>query len=473
MIIRRSKSTKQLINNIYCHKYSISISKTFANILITHGVDPISKSIFLERNEGHKVDLLKETIKELELINIIDNYDGIIVNSKMHINSNILQHSSNLKIIGMVGFEAGNINYNEATKKGILTMNAINNNTNNAAQLTISLLFTLARKLYQANYKVKHEKVWNKNGLLGIELKGKTLGIIGNKGKIGKMVENIALNMGIKVIGYDKALIENNQMDNMKQTNDINDIYKECDFITVHVPFNNHTNRMVSNGEIALCKDGVIFINCAQGNIIDEEALLRGLNSGKISSAALDVFSKKPFSKLLNELISHKNLICTPNLGKVSIESEKTSAKDLSNQMCDYFDNISYKGISNCSYYSLINNIYIKPFMILSESIGNYHLMPSLLYILLLLILSLYLLYKGSFISETAASDSIKSITINTVGGEPITIISILISILIYILMSILISILISIHISIRISILISIISIANININNYSYIYS
>lgn len=177
--------------------------------------------------------------------------------------------------------------------------------------------------------------------------------------------------MGIKVIGYDKALIENIQMENMKQTNNINDVYRESDFITVHVPFNNETNKMISDNEISLCKDGIMLINCAKGNIIDEGSLLKGLNSGKISSVGLDVFSKVPFSKLMNELISHKNLICTPNICNTSIESEKISAIDLSNQICDYFDNKSYKGISNCSYYSLINNVYIQPFMILSESIGN------------------------------------------------------------------------------------------------------
>jgi D-3-phosphoglycerate dehydrogenase len=285
-------------------------SRSSARVLLTDGVDDCCVDMFKER--GHQVDFLK-SMPEAELIKIIGDYEGLVVRSATKVNANVLKHATKMRVVGRAGVGTDNIDATEATKRGIMVMNTPGGNTISTAQLAISLMASLARKIPAADMMVKEGK-WEKKGLMGVEMQGKTLGVVGC-GRIGQVVASCAQTMGMNVIGYDPVMTAEGFLEVGIQKADLEEIYAKSDFITVHTPLTKDTKNLIDDVTIAKCKQGVRIINCARGGIVDEDALLRGLESGKVAGAALDVFTSEPPTESSKALIAHPNLVCTPHLG--------------------------------------------------------------------------------------------------------------------------------------------------------------
>lgn len=345
--------------------YSVTAKLGF-RILATDGVDEKCIEIFKQR--GHDVDISK-SLAEDELIKIIGNYHGLVVRSATKVTPNVLKHATNMKIIGRAGVGYDNINVAEATKCGVMVMNTPGGNTVSTAQLTVSLLCALARKIPAADMTIKEGK-WDRKSFMGVELHSKTLGIIGC-GRIGQVVASCAKSMGMNVIGYDPVMSLEGFADAGIKRADLDTIWAKSDFITVHTPLTPETANIVNDASLAKCKKGVQLINCARGGIIDEAALLRGLESGQVAGAALDVYTSEPPKEHLRPLLGHKNVICTPHLGASTEEAQINVSRDVAIQMCDVFDGVDFTGVVNVPYIAASTRPHMKPFMSLAESIGN------------------------------------------------------------------------------------------------------
>jgi len=342
--------------------YHSTAAASMAHILATDQIDELCIQIFEER--GHRVDV-SPSLSEGDLCKIIGRYDGLVVRSATKVTPAVLKSGTNLRLIGRAGVGVDNININDATKRGIMVMNTPDGNTMSTAQLTLSLLFNLARKLPAANSSVKRSE-WDRKSFTGTELFGKTLGIIGC-GRIGENVARGAAALGLRVVGYDQVMTVGPTGIKMVS---LDQIWEQSDFITLHTPLTETTKNLINAETISKCKAGVYLVNCARGGIIDELALLDALKSGKVAGAALDVYTSEPPGEKLSELIAHPNLICTPHLGASTEEAQVTVAKDVAYQMCDVFDQKAYFGVLNVSYMESASQPAMKPFMKLAEIIG-------------------------------------------------------------------------------------------------------
>jgi D-3-phosphoglycerate dehydrogenase / 2-oxoglutarate reductase len=328
-----------------CNKFS---SRGLARILATDKVDPLCINIFKSR--GHDVELVP-TMPESELLKVIGNYDGLVVRSATKVTSKVLQAATKMRIVGRAGMVArepesilssflgvgvDNIDVQEATKCGVMVMNTPDGNTISTAQLAMSLLCNMARKIPTANMSVKEGK-WIPKKFQGSELQGKTIGIIGC-GRIGQVVAKLSKTMEMKVVGYDPTLSSETLSELGIVKLSLENLLKTSDFITIHTPMTTETKHLLNDTTLALCKRGVGLVNCARGGIIDEEALLRALESGQVGSAALDVFTSEPPKENLKSLLQHPNLVCTPHLGASTEEAQINVARDIAQQMCDVFD---------------------------------------------------------------------------------------------------------------------------------------
>ena len=225
------------------------------------------------------------------------------------VTKDIINSASKLKVIGRAGVGLDNVDLESATAKGIIVMNTPAGNTISTAEHTMSMLMCLARGIASADVSIKSGE-WKRSKFMGVELYGKTLGVIG-LGRIGKEVSKRALSFEMKVIAYDPFLSKEVANDLGIEVVELEELFKRSDFISAHTPLTEETRHLISDKEIALMKDGVRLINCARGGIIDEAALLKALDSGKVAGAALDVFEKEP-PDFSSPLLKHKKVVLTP-----------------------------------------------------------------------------------------------------------------------------------------------------------------
>jgi len=335
-------------------------------ILIT---DPIETScIEILQSAGFDVTH-KPSLKEDEIISIINDYNVLIVRSGTKVTKKIIDASKNLELIARAGAGVDNIDVTAATHRGIIVMNTPGGNTLSTAEHTMALLLSMCRNIPTANYELKQGS-WDRKKYLGTELFGKKIGIIG-LGKIGKEVAIRCKAFGMDVIGYDPVLTQDAAQKLGVRLVSIDEIFEQSDIITVHVPLSNETKNLIDRKAIERCKDGVKIINCARGGIVNEEALLEGLKSGKVSSAALDVFEKEP-PQFPNELIEHPKVVVTPHIGASTKEAQEKVAIQIANQIIDYYQNGNLVGAVNA--YALEKNITdeIKPFIELAKTLGKF-----------------------------------------------------------------------------------------------------
>jgi len=308
---------------------------TSYKILITDGLDETGQSIL---RASAQVDD-RNNISADDLLKVIPEYDALIVRGRTKVTASILEVASKLKVIGRAGVGVDNIDLEAAKKCNVTVVNAPMSTTLAVAELTFGLLLALAREIPRADAGMKQGK-WLKKELEGVELNGKTLGVIGF-GRIGVEVGKRASAFGMNVIAYDPLISEDDIEARGAAPVSIQDLYAWSDFISFHLPLNVQTRDMIGPLAFSQMKDGVRIVCAARGGIIDESALLDALNSGKVAGAALDVFEKEPPG--LTDAVSHPRVIATPHIGAQTTEAQSRASEDIANEVLSALQNRSLR----------------------------------------------------------------------------------------------------------------------------------
>jgi D-3-phosphoglycerate dehydrogenase / 2-oxoglutarate reductase len=294
-------------------------------ILISDGLDGRGQAILRSSAEVDSHDKLSAE----DLIRIIPDYDALIVRGQTRVTPAVLDAASNLKVVGRAGVGVDNIDLDSAKKHNVTVVNAPTSTTVAVAELAFGLLLALARDIPRADTSVKQGQ-WVKREFEGVELNGKTLGIIGF-GRIGMEVGRRAAAFGMNVVIYDPNVSEHELEESNAEPVSLQDLFAWSDFISLHLPLNVHTRDLLGPMAFSQMKDRVCIISTARGGIIDEEALLNSLKSGKVAGAALDVFEKEPPG--LTELVAHPRVIATPHIGAQTAEAQSRAAEDIAHEV--------------------------------------------------------------------------------------------------------------------------------------------
>jgi D-3-phosphoglycerate dehydrogenase len=304
-------------------------------ILITDRV--AQEGIALLREQLPEVQIDERLgIKPEQLKAIIGEYSALIVRSETQVTANILEAASKLKIVGRAGVGVDNIDTEAATRQGIMVVNSPTGNIIAAAEHTIAMLMSMARHVPSANGSMKAGK-WEKSRFVGVEVRNKTLGVIG-LGKVGMAVARRAQGLEMQIVAYD-PFVSPEQARKVDVTMlSMDDVLKQADFLTLHTSLTSGpsgTRGLIGERELSLMKPGARIINCARGGLIQEDALLKALNEGHLAGAALDVFSQEPIrdSETLHQLIAHERVIVTPHLGASTEEAQVGVATDVADQI--------------------------------------------------------------------------------------------------------------------------------------------
>src|SRR6187399_1061162 len=271
------------------------MDKPMPNVLISDALSSAAVQIFKDR--GIEVDFQPNLGKDKDkLAEIIGNYDGLAIRSATKVSPKILEKAKRLKVIGRAGIGVDNVDIPAATARGIIVMNTPFGNSITTAEHAISLMLALARQIPQADASTQAGK-WEKNRFMGVEITGKTLGVIG-AGNIGSIVADRALGLRMRVIAYDPFLSPERAMAIGVEKVELEELFKRADFITLHTPLTEKTKNIIDAKSLARMKDGVRIINCARGGLVDEQALDDALNSKQVAGAAFDVFVEEPATKV-------------------------------------------------------------------------------------------------------------------------------------------------------------------------------
>src|SRR5690348_4756611 len=276
-------------------------------VLISDDLSPRAVDIFRER--GVEVEM-KPGLSPDELKKLIGRFDGLAVRSATKVTKAVLEHAGNLKVIGRAGIGVDNVDVPAATQRGIVVMNTPFGNSITTAEHAIAMMFALARQLPAADRSTQAGK-WEKARFMGVELTGKTLGVVGC-GNIGSIVADRAVGLKMKVVAYDPFLSPERAVTLGVEKVELDELLGRADFITLHTPLTDQTRGILSREALAKTKKGVRIVNCARGGLIDEAALKEGLDSGQVAGAAIDVFPVEPAKE--NLLFGHPNVIATPHL---------------------------------------------------------------------------------------------------------------------------------------------------------------
>ncbi|MBR3721963.1 MAG: phosphoglycerate dehydrogenase [Selenomonadaceae bacterium] len=290
--------------------------------------DGISKEgIALLMREPNFEVVIKDKISHEELVDTIGEYDALMVRSASKVTADVIEKANKLKIIGRAGVGVDNIDIPAATAKGIIVINSPGGNTIAATEHTMAMMLALSRHIPIANETMQKGE-WNRKKYVGVELRGKTLGVIG-MGRIGGGVAKRALAFDMKVIAYDPYMNEERAKNLGVQVGSLQDVIRESDFITVHMPLTAETKGMISMKEMREMKDGVRLINCARGGIIDEADLAAAVKEGIVAGAAIDVYTSEPMAED-NPLRNVPGIILTPHLGASTVEAQIGVSVDVS-----------------------------------------------------------------------------------------------------------------------------------------------
>ena len=300
-----------------------------------------------------------------ELANTIHEYNGIIVRSRTKLTADIIKKADNLQIIARAGVGVDNIDLDAATEKGIMVVNSPESTSVTVAEHTMGLILSMARKISIADKSVKEGK-WEKKQFMGVELRNKTLGVIG-MGRIGSQVVNRCKAFGMDAMAYDPYLPE----EVAKQMGvDLTDL-KNSDFITIHVPLTPETKHSISTEQFDLMKDTAYIVNCARGGIIDEKALYDALVNNKIGGAALDVYESEPPAED-SKLFELDNIVLTPHIAASTKEAQRDAAIIVADEIIDLANGNNPKNVLNMP--RIDNNTYqeLAPYMELCEKLGSF-----------------------------------------------------------------------------------------------------
>lgn len=334
-------------------------------VLISDDLSPRAVDIFQER--GIEVDV-KTGLGEDELIAIIGDYDGLAVRSATKATEKVLEAATNLKVIGRAGIGVDNIDIKAATERGIVVMNTPFGNSITTAEHAIAMIMALARELPAANASTQAGK-WEKKRFMGVEVSGKTLGLIG-AGNIGSIVASRAQGLKMRVVAYDPFLSPERAEDLGIEKVELDELYARADFITLHVPLTDTTRNLIDKAAFAKMKKGVRIVNCARGGIVVEEDLRDALDAGQVAGAGLDVFAVEPAKE--NVLFGRDDVICTPHLGAATTEAQEKVALQVAEQLADYLLTGAVTNALNMPSVTAEEAPKLRPYMALAELLGSF-----------------------------------------------------------------------------------------------------
>jgi D-3-phosphoglycerate dehydrogenase len=340
--------------------------KSKVNVLCADGFSKAGLEIF-SFYENISVKLNEKTTRE-ELLNEVGNYDVLIVRSGTKVDKDVIDRGKNLKIIARAGVGLDTIDVDYATEKGIIVMNSPTGNIVSTAEHTLAMIFSLARKIPFAHLSMVQGN-WDRKSFRGVELFKKKIGVIG-LGKIGSEVAKKCMLLGMEVMGYDPFISEEKANSLGIRVASLEEIFKEADFITVHVPLTDSTKNLITKKEIEMMKNTVRIINCARGGIINEQDLADALNSGRIAGAAVDVYSKEPPDSS-HPLLNAKNCVLTPHLGASTEEAQENVSIEIAESIVKFFkDNIIVNAV-NMPSVSIQKFKELKPYIDMGEKVGT------------------------------------------------------------------------------------------------------
>ena len=333
-------------------------------VLISDKLSPAAIEIF--RRRGIEVDF-KPGLSPAELRAIIAPYDGLAVRSATKVTRELMEAAPNLKVVGRAGIGVDNVDVTSATARGVVVMNTPYGNAITTAEHAIAMMFALARQLPEASASTKAGR-WEKNRFMGVELFGKTLGLIGC-GNIGSIVADRAVGLHMKVVAFDPFLSEKRAVELGVEKVELNELLERADFVTLHTPLTEQTRNILSRENIARLKKGTRIINCARGGLVDEAALYDALKSGHIAGAALDVFETEPATE--SPLFGLENVVCTPHLGAATAEAQENVALQVADQMADYLLTGAVSNAINMPSVTAEEAPRLKPYMALAQLLGG------------------------------------------------------------------------------------------------------
>ncbi|MFQ5938806.1 MAG: phosphoglycerate dehydrogenase [Alphaproteobacteria bacterium] len=336
-----------------------------AKVLIADELSPSAREVLEER--GIEV-AVKSGIGPDKLRTEIGAYDGLVVRSATRVTADLLADAGKLKVVGRAGIGVDNIDVEAATARGIVVMNTPYGNAVTTAEHALALIFALARQIPVADRSIQAGK-WEKTRFLGVELTGKTLGIVGC-GNIGSILADRALGLKMKVVAYDPYLSSERATALGVEKVSFDELLARADFITLHAPLTDATRNMIDARAIAKTKPGVRIINCARGELVVEEDLKAALESGHVAGAALDVFREEPVRD--NVLFGLDNVVATPHLGAATAEAQDTVAKQVAEQMADFLLTGAIVNAVNMPSVSAEETPILRPYMKLAEQLGGF-----------------------------------------------------------------------------------------------------
>ena len=336
-------------------------------VLVSDKLSETAVQIF--RDRGIDVDFMPDVGKDKDkLLEIIGDYDGLAIRSATKVTPTILDAADKLKVVGRAGIGVDNVDIPAASRRGIIVMNTPFGNSITTAEHAIAMIFAVARQLPEAHASTSAGK-WEKSKFMGVEITGKTLGLIGC-GNIGSIVAQRAIGLKMHVVAFDPFLSEDRATELGVEKVELDDLFARADFITLHTPLTDKTRNIIDAEAIMKMKDGVRIINCARGGLVDESALVEALKAGKVGGAGIDVFETEPATK--NELFHLPNVVCTPHLGASTSEAQENVALHIAEQMSDYLLKGAVTNAINMPSISAEEAPRLKPFVKLAEVLGAF-----------------------------------------------------------------------------------------------------
>lgn len=334
-------------------------------VLISDKLSPQAIEIFKKSGIDAEV---KTGLSADELKKIIGKYDGLAIRSATKVTADILQAATKLKVIGRAGIGVDNVDIPAATARGVIVMNTPFGNSITTAEHSVALMMSLARQIPAASAST-HAGKWEKNGFMGTELAGKTLGLIGC-GNIGSIVADRAQGLKMKVKVYDPYLTEERAKALNVEKVDIDMLLEHADVISLHTPLTDTTRNILNKNTFAMCKKGVLIVNCARGGLVNETELKAAIESGQVAGAALDVFEEEPAKS--NPLFGMPQVVCTPHLGASTKEAQENVAVQVAEQIAEYLNTGAVSNALNIPSLSAEEAAKLKPYILLSEQLGTF-----------------------------------------------------------------------------------------------------
>jgi len=337
-------------------------------ILVCDPVSPKGIALMQQRPE-FEVIVLPKRLSEAELLAQVSDVTAMVVRSETKVTRKVIEAAPKLRVVGRAGVGVDNVDVEAATQRGVVVMNTPGGNTVSTAELSFAMILSLARKVPQACASMTAGK-WDRKQFQGTELAGKTLGVLG-LGRIGSEVARRAVAFGMRVVGYDPYLAEARAKSlGIELFADLDDVYRDADFITVHMPVTDQTRGMLNGDAFAKMKPKVCLVNCARGEIIVESDLLAALDSGKVAAAALDVYATEPLPAE-HPFRKHPAITLTPHLGASTHEAQEKCGLEVAEVITAYLLTGEVRNAVNLPYLDAKTYEQIKPYLTLGEKLGK------------------------------------------------------------------------------------------------------